>query len=111
MPKPRYKRRTRSEWTEILSSFESSGLSIRDFCHRESVSLSSFQRWRSRLGSVNAPDFVELVPAATDAELPEPGLELVEARLVLGLRLRHAEIDGCEDAPVVHRPGWRRRVS
>ena len=70
MPKPRQRRRARSDWTEILRRFESSGLSNRDFCRRESVSLSSFQRWRSRLGPVSAADFVELVPSATAAATP-----------------------------------------
>ncbi len=85
MPKPRQKRRTRSEWTEILRRFESSGLSIREFCHRESVSLSGFQRWRSRLGSSGAADFVELVPPATAPPTPEWSLEVA---LPNGVQLR-----------------------
>jgi len=64
MPKPHSrKRRSRAEWTEILSRFASSGLTTREFCRRERLSLSSFQRWRSRLGStIASAEFVELVP-------------------------------------------------
>jgi transposase-like protein len=67
---PRARRRTRrseSEWTEILRRFESTELTIREFCRREGVSLSSFQRWRSRLGPVGPAEFVELVPATSAA--------------------------------------------
>ena len=67
MPKPRSKRtrRTKAQWIEILGQFESSSLSSRDFCRREGLPLSSFQRWRRRLGSVATTDFVELVPTSS----------------------------------------------
>ena len=55
-------RRTKIQWTEILREFESSGVGSREFCRREGLPPSSFQRWRSRLGSVTAAEFVELVP-------------------------------------------------
>jgi len=64
MPKKsaRRPRRDEKQWTEIFKRFESSGVSTRDFCRREDLALSSFQRWRRRLGSVAAAEFVELVP-------------------------------------------------
>ena len=65
MPK-RKRRRTRhseKQWIEILKRFETSGLSVRDFCRREGLASSSFQRWRNRLGSAASAEFVELVPA------------------------------------------------
>ncbi len=67
MPKTRSKRtrRTRAQWTEILREFESSGVGSREFCRREDLPPSSFQRWRSRLGSVAAAEFVELVPSSS----------------------------------------------
>ena len=66
MPKKKRRRARHSEkqWIEILKRFESSGQSVRDFCRREGVASSSFQRWRKRLGSVASAEFVELVPAA-----------------------------------------------
>ena len=60
-------RRTASQWTEILRRFESSGLDSRAFCRREDLALSSFQRWRRRLGSVAAAEFVELVPTSSSS--------------------------------------------
>ena len=80
------KRRTRSEWTGIFRRFESSGVTVREFCRREGLPLSSFQRWRSRLGPVGAVDFVELVPTAT-ASTPASDWSL-DIALPNGVQLR-----------------------
>lgn len=66
----RRKRRSEAEWTEVFRRFESSGLSSREFCRRQDLALSSFQRWRSRLGRVAAAEFVELVPTSTVSTPP-----------------------------------------
>ena len=58
-------RRTKAQWTELLRRFESSGLDSRKFCRRESLALSSFQRWRRQLGPAAATEFVELVPTSS----------------------------------------------
>ena len=87
MPKnaPR-RRRTRAEWTRIFRRFESSDLTIREFCHREGLALSSFQRWRSRLGPVGPGEFVELVPTVAEVT---PGADWsLEIALPNGARLR-----------------------
>jgi len=55
-------RRDKKQWTEIFKRFDSSGLSTRDFCRQEDLALSSFRRWRRRLGSIAPAEFVELVP-------------------------------------------------
>jgi transposase-like protein len=64
MPKSRKRRvrRTEKQWTEILRRFEASGEGLQQFCRREGVALSSFQRWRQRLGKNTPARFVELVP-------------------------------------------------
>ena len=69
MPKSgsRQKRRTRAQWTEILRHCDASGLSSRQFCRREGLALSSFQRWRGQIGRAVTPDFVELVPPSTSS--------------------------------------------
>ena len=61
MPKtPTYRpRRTKAQWTEILRRFQSSAQTSQEFCRREGLALSSFQRWRRELWSV--AEFVELV--------------------------------------------------
>ena len=79
-------RRDKKQWTEISKRFDSSGLSTRDFCQREGLALSSFQRWRLRLGSVVPAEFVELVPTVT-AEPPTSGWSL-EIALPNGVQLR-----------------------
>ena len=67
MPKSRSNRtrRTKAQWTEVLQRFQSSGQDSREFCRREDLALSSFQRWRHRLGSIAAPEFVELVSTSS----------------------------------------------
>ena len=87
MPRARRrKRRTKSDWTKILRRFESSDLTVREFCRREGLALSSFQRWRSRLGSVGPAEFVELVPTVAEA-VPSTAWSL-DIALPNGVRLR-----------------------
>ena len=71
-------RRTEKQWTEILLRFEASGLSSPEFCKREGLTPSSLQRWRSRCGQAQEPQFVELTPpSTTTADSPASwGLEL-----------------------------------
>ena len=57
-------RRDEKQWAEIFRRFESGEPGSREFCRREGLALSSFQRWRRRVGSTASHDFVELVPAA-----------------------------------------------
>ena len=86
MPKPRgHKRRSAPEWAEIFRRFESSTLTVREFCRRHGLPLSSFQRWRSRLGSVSPAEFVELVPTAL-SETPRSSWSL-EIALPNGVQL------------------------
>ena len=61
----RRKRRTEAQWNETLRQFESSGLSLREFCRREDVNVSSLQRWRARTASSSPrTQFVELMPSS-----------------------------------------------
>ena len=77
-------RRSRSEWQGIMSRFDGSGLSLKQFCVAEDLAPSTFALWRRRLGragpsrgSGEAALFVELAggPAAAewDAELDHGG--------------------------------------
>lgn len=70
-------RRSEKERREILSRYEASGQSQRDFCKAEGIAIASFLRWRRQLGPapatpraaakrrVRPPEspFVELIPA------------------------------------------------
>jgi len=65
MPRRRSRRRTKTEWTEVFGRFQSSGLSRRDFCRREGLALSSFQRWRTLIAAPEEQgEFVELIPSS-----------------------------------------------
>ena len=88
MPKSRSKhtRRTEAQWTEILGRFESSRLDSRKFCRREGLALSSFQRWRRRLGSVAGAEFVELLPNSSPS-VPSANWSF-DVSLPNGVRLR-----------------------
>jgi putative transposase len=43
-------------WRELLQRFDACGLSAMEFCKREGVTKSSFQRWRLRLASMSSGD-------------------------------------------------------
>jgi hypothetical protein len=62
-------RRGEGHWKDVLRRFEGSGQSITAFCRQEGVPLSSFQRWRRRLGGEAVPKFVEILPAKA-AQVP-----------------------------------------
>ena len=81
-------RRDKKQWTEILKRFESSELRSREFCRREGLALSSFQRWRRRLRSVSSAEFVELVPAQP---LPTSSGWSLDVTLPNGVCLRFQE--------------------
>ncbi len=61
-------RRSEGEWREIISRYEQSGLSGRDFCRNEQIRPSSFWRWRQKLAAaVGANQFIPVTTAS-----PEP---------------------------------------
>ncbi len=48
-------RRSKSQWETILRQQTKSGLSAKQFCDRESIRVSNFYRWRSRLSGGTFP--------------------------------------------------------
>ena len=56
------KRRTRSQWAQILSDYETSGLTQRRFCDERGVAYSSFCNWRKRLIQENTPSSLIELP-------------------------------------------------
>lgn len=79
----RRERRNRGQWVEVFRRFGSSGQTVREFCRREGLALSTFQRWRQRLEPVTAAEFVELVPAS----VPAPSSWSLEVALPNGVQL------------------------
>jgi hypothetical protein len=58
-------RRTEAEWREMVSRFRTSGMSVREFCRKERLKVSSLQRWQGRLKEAGVrQDFVAVVPTA-----------------------------------------------
>ena len=82
-----------TQWQTLLSKFETSGLSVVEFCRHHGVSNSSFYRWRTQLAggspatlavaTPNQPDFVDLGPM-----MAKPSSDgRLELRLELGAGL------------------------
>lgn len=91
MPRDRRhrQRRTEAEWAEILGRFKASGLGRREFCRREGLALSTFQRWGDRAGRPSGGSaFVELVPSVTPTLAIRKSEWELELSLPNGLCLR-----------------------
>ena len=88
MPKSdgRRKRRTKAQWTEIFRRCDESGLSVRQFCSREGLAVSSLQRWRGLMDRAPVADFVDLTPPSIP-ETPSSTWAL-EVSLPNGVRLQ-----------------------
>jgi len=89
-------RRSVEQWQDIMSAYDSSGLTQELFCVQESIALSTFYTWRQRLSAVKPakvkskkPLFVELA-----SSLPENKSSGWDIELSLGdsivLRLRQS---------------------
>ena len=67
----RYRRRTASEWQELISRFDGAGQTRKAFCLSQGVSLSTFDLWRRRLRGRTAERsesmFVEVSPVEPNA--------------------------------------------
>ena len=42
-------RRTRKEWTEIVGRYQTSGLTLRQFCHAENIGEQNLRHWKKRI--------------------------------------------------------------
>lgn len=91
-------RRSATQWRELFDRFEQSDQSREQFCREQGVSLSSFDRWGTRLRTVPStpsaiseePVFVELKPTS----IQQPATPAWDIELQLGadifLRLRRS---------------------
>jgi hypothetical protein len=77
--------RSAAEWRAICERFAQSGLGVTEFCSREKLAVSSFQKWyeRSRRGEAKPGRFIALPLGPTGSG----GWE-VEVDLPNGARLR-----------------------
>jgi hypothetical protein len=60
-------------WRDLIGRCEAAGAPVREFCQREGLSISSFQRWRSRLARQTP---------AVSARQPARGASAASARFV-----------------------------
>lgn len=85
-------RRSADDWREILAQQRSSGLSQAAFCRREAIALSTFARWKQRLGSPPDADSCAVSGDPGWIELPSIGQSgsgwLIELDLGGGICLR-----------------------
>lgn len=84
----RRRRRSRDEWRKVFARQMSSGLSVAAFCAREAISLSSFQRWRTRIATASGAPEAQ-TPARPEAfvdlgMLGSGGTSRLELKLDLG---------------------------
>ena len=82
----------RQRWTDLLSQFDQSGLTVAEFCKRERCSAASFYPWRRKLrgqksGGSGGPTFVpiKIADATTPSVSPQASVSL---DLPGGVRLR-----------------------
>ena len=64
--KPHHRRR---QWENILRKQQQSGLSVSQFCRQETLSVSNFYNWRSRLGLSNSTDTAAIEAANSFVDL------------------------------------------
>jgi len=51
-------------WRAIINRFEQSGLTIKDFCHKENLAQATFSKWRRQTRQKSGlPGFIELQPS------------------------------------------------
>ena len=81
------KRRTRSEWSQIMTEYEASGLTQRRFCDERGVAYSSFCNWRKRLiqQNVSSSPLIELPMDLSMAKTPHSMTSTPDWRVELEL--------------------------
>ena len=81
--------RSESEWHEIVTGFDSSGLSQVKYCEQHGISVKSFQRVRARnkTTSKNPASFIEIFSRG-GGQIPHSGEYRVELELGSSMVLR-----------------------
>ena len=74
----RRRRRTASDWQEVLAAFNVSELKPVDFCHANQIGIKSFYRARIKYGSKDLPEPGSgFVKVKATAHRPHSAIELV----------------------------------
>jgi transposase len=97
----------RQEWAQRLARFDSSGLSVLDFCRAEAIAAQSFYYWKRKLAAPAdaparaVPDFlpVRLVSASPTVEIVLPGGATLRLSPGCDLAFVRSLIDALAGAP------------
>jgi len=79
-------KRTADEWRELIAQQQSSELSIVDFCKHNNLPLSTFHKYRSKLGTSqtqHASDNNKFMPITVDKALLTQPLQSVSPDILL----------------------------
>ena len=101
---PRTREANRQEWAERLSRFDSSGLSVLDFCRAEAIVPQSFYYWKRKLAdpaaAPPAPDFLPVrLASAPTVEIVLPGGATLRLSPGCDLAFVRSLIDALAGAP------------
>ena len=85
---------TAEEREEIIARFHSSGLTQREFCETEDITVGALRSWlyKRRRTRVKRPRFVEVTPSGLQTQTTSIELHLGELRVVLPMTLTDARI-------------------
>lgn len=75
-------------WSLILSAYEKSNLSVKDFCATQGVSVASYYRWQKRIQSEKETDSRLFSPV----KIQPKSVDLVVVELPGGVILRFGEL-------------------
>ncbi|MDO8283354.1 MAG: transposase [Thermodesulfovibrionia bacterium] len=85
---PRRSRLDSASWALLLEVQESSGLSVKDFCNSQGISVASFYQWRSRLQGGKVADGGLFSPI----EIQEKPSGSITVELPGGILLRFSQL-------------------
>jgi len=95
---------TRDEWRRRLAKFDTSGLTVVDFCRREQVSQASFYYWSKRIRGGDRSTTGELprFDAGTGTSRNAEGSDVVEVIVGDSIRVRMPAGELAAVAALVH---------
>ena len=81
------KHRSVTQWKQILEKWQSSGLTVSQFCRDHKIPTSAFYRWKIKLGTEKACDRPSFIQVA----IPETKRSMLELTFPAGHVLRFTE--------------------
>jgi len=79
-PPTKKARRTESDWYEIISNYQTSGLTQQAYCEQHAIPYSSFTNWIAKFKKKNTPSLKDKNQSALFVELAEDNPTVSRAR-------------------------------